>query len=276
MAAEPRENDGRPGWTLDIGDGFHTVHNVTENDLAALDRREQEVIRLAFGLSGCELVTNAAIGERLEITGERVRQIRNKAMRKLQRIVNPDWPWPRGEAPEGWRLKDALDAAGFRWPTAPDWSPDQIPTGHDLTEATLLDAGLPEDEISPGVAALHMDPLLLLLRDERVRNPPNRERMGISTFVCVDSLADDGDETIWVALTHKVRPERLPIERGWRQGGNYQWRRGRVFLMDSGKWIGPRAAFAAAAWREAFNAFPERARLTPDGLAAVRSSVRIA
>jgi DNA-binding CsgD family transcriptional regulator len=264
------EGGGQLGRTLDTGD-YLTVHNVTDDDLGKLDPREREVVRLAFGLTDGEQMKYGAIGEKLGIGGERVRQIRNDALRKLQVAVNPDWPWPRGGAPEGWRLKDALDEAGFRWPVEHDWRPDQLPIGHDPGETVPFDGGLVADEIVPGLVTLRMDPLLLL-RDGRVRNPPRRERMGISIFACVAS-ADDRDETIWAALTHVARPSRVPIEREWRQGGNSPWRRGQLFLMDAGKWIGPRSAFAAAAWREAFNAFPERARLTADGLAAVRSSI---
>ena len=261
---------GQPGRTLDTGD-YRTVHNVTDGDLGTLDPREQEVIRLAFGLGDGEPLNYSAIGKKLGVGGDRVRQIRNDALRKLQMAVNPDWPWPKGQAPEGWRLKNALDQAGFRWPTERDWQPDQLPPGHDLTDAAPLDNQLRVDEIVPGLATLRMDPLLLL-RDGRVRNPPRRERLWIGIFVCVVS-DDDRDETTWVALTPKGRPGRLPIEREWRNGGNYQWRRGQLFLMDAGRWTSPRTAFAAAGWREAFSAFPERASLTADGLAAVRASI---
>ncbi len=261
----------RFGRTLDTGD-YRTVPNVTEQDLATLDEREREVVRLAFGLPDGEPASYPEIGKKLGVSGERVRQIRNAALGKLQRIVNPDWPWPKGQAPQGWRLKDALDTAGFCWPSGNDWPPDQLPTGFDPAgHPAAPEVGLAEEEIVPGIASLRMDPLLLL-RDARVVNPPDRERMGIGVFVCVSS-AEDRDETTWVALTQKARPDRLPIESRWRTGGNYKWRRRKLYLMDAGRWIGPRGAFVSAAWREAFNEFPERAGLTVEGLAVVRASV---
>jgi hypothetical protein len=91
---------GHLGRTLDTGD-HRTVHNVTDAVLRTLDPREQEVICLAFGLRDGELLTYSAIGEKLGVGGERVRQIRNVALRKLQVVVNPDWPWPKGKAPAG-------------------------------------------------------------------------------------------------------------------------------------------------------------------------------
>lgn len=121
--------------------------------------REQEVIRLALGLPEGEPMNYPAIGSELGIGGERVRQIRNVALKKLKQARNPDWPWPKGQAPEGWLVKDALDAAGFSWPGEHDWPPDQLPPGHDLTESVPTGAGLKTDEIVPGVASLRIGPV---------------------------------------------------------------------------------------------------------------------
>jgi hypothetical protein len=252
---------------LDTGD-YRTVHDFVEDDLDALSEREREVVRLAFGLPEGDPLSYSEIGDKLGVSGERIRQIRNVALRKLQQASNPDWPWPRGRAPEGWRLKDALDAAGFSWPSVHDWRADQLPPGHDMTGFVPDDAGLASEEIVPGIVTLRMDPILLL-RDERVRNPANRERMGISVFACV-GVSEDGHETTWAALTPKARPDRLTIKQEWREGGNYGWRRGRMSLMDGGRWVGPRAAFTAASWREIFNSFTDgRPRLTAEGLRAI-------
>jgi RNA polymerase primary sigma factor len=52
--------------------------------LQSLDDREQEVIRLYFGLTGQAEMTLEEIGLRFKLTRERVRQIKEKALRKLR------------------------------------------------------------------------------------------------------------------------------------------------------------------------------------------------
>ena len=52
--------------------------------LDSLDDREKEVIRLYFGLSGQAEMTLEEIGLRYKLTRERVRQIKEKALRKLR------------------------------------------------------------------------------------------------------------------------------------------------------------------------------------------------
>ena len=58
-----------------------TVRRVIEKKLSA---REQEVITLNFGLFGCHQKTLDEIGFKLELTRERVRQIKDKAIKKLK------------------------------------------------------------------------------------------------------------------------------------------------------------------------------------------------
>jgi RNA polymerase primary sigma factor len=53
--------------------------------MSALDRREQEVLRLRFGLDGCRAHTLGELGEHLGLTRERVRQIEKAALSKLRR-----------------------------------------------------------------------------------------------------------------------------------------------------------------------------------------------
>jgi RNA polymerase primary sigma factor len=53
--------------------------------LAELEPREQEVMRLRFGLEGGEPQTLQQIGDRLHVTRERVRQIEVRAKEKLRR-----------------------------------------------------------------------------------------------------------------------------------------------------------------------------------------------
>jgi RNA polymerase primary sigma factor len=52
--------------------------------LAMLPEREAEVIRLYFGLDGEYPMTLEEIGEKFNLTRERVRQIKEKAIRRLR------------------------------------------------------------------------------------------------------------------------------------------------------------------------------------------------
>jgi RNA polymerase primary sigma factor len=55
-----------------------------ENVLSNLDEREAEVIRLSFGIGNNRKATLEEIGERFDLTRERIRQIKEKALRKLR------------------------------------------------------------------------------------------------------------------------------------------------------------------------------------------------
>ena len=55
-----------------------------ERALSKLTRREAEVIRLYFGIGREHSLTLEEIGERFDLTRERVRQIKEKALRKLR------------------------------------------------------------------------------------------------------------------------------------------------------------------------------------------------
>ncbi len=63
--------------------------------LAALPRREREVIELRFGLTGGRPRTLEEVGKAFNITRERVRQIENRTLKKLQSL------------PEAQRLREA-------------------------------------------------------------------------------------------------------------------------------------------------------------------------
>ena len=60
------------------------LHEAVEQVLGELSEREQEIVRMRFGLDGCQPHTLKEIGNELGLTRERVRQIESKAVRKLQ------------------------------------------------------------------------------------------------------------------------------------------------------------------------------------------------
>jgi RNA polymerase primary sigma factor len=59
---------------------------VIEESLGALKEREARIVRLYFGLDGSEPMTLEEIGERMGITRERVRQIKEKALSRLRHV----------------------------------------------------------------------------------------------------------------------------------------------------------------------------------------------
>ena len=61
-----------------------SLKNEVANALIFLDKREAEVIRLSFGIGGDHSATLEEIGQRFNLTRERIRQIKEKAIRKLR------------------------------------------------------------------------------------------------------------------------------------------------------------------------------------------------
>jgi len=61
-----------------------SLKNEVANALIFLDKRESEVIRLSFGIGGDHSATLEEIGQRFNLTRERIRQIKEKAIRKLR------------------------------------------------------------------------------------------------------------------------------------------------------------------------------------------------
>jgi RNA polymerase primary sigma factor len=57
-----------------------------KDSLATLESRESQVIRLYFGIDRNDSLTLEEIGDRMNLTRERVRQIRNKAISRLRHI----------------------------------------------------------------------------------------------------------------------------------------------------------------------------------------------
>jgi RNA polymerase primary sigma factor len=64
------------------------IKNELNKTLEILDDRERRIIELYFGINQeCEAMTLEAIGEEYDLTKERVRQIKEKAIRKLRHNV---------------------------------------------------------------------------------------------------------------------------------------------------------------------------------------------
>jgi RNA polymerase primary sigma factor len=61
-----------------------SLRREIERALSTLTSREADVVRLYFGLNGEHALTLEEIGERFELTRERVRQIKEKAIRRLK------------------------------------------------------------------------------------------------------------------------------------------------------------------------------------------------
>ena len=65
------------------------LREQTRQALAALTPREEQVLRLRFGLGEATDYTLEEVGQRFAVTRERIRQIEAKALRKLRRPTRP-------------------------------------------------------------------------------------------------------------------------------------------------------------------------------------------
>ncbi len=72
--------------------GFFTEEDERKLDrlFACLDSREEKVVRLRYGFGTGKYLTLQAIGKRLKLTRERVRQIEGNALRKILRILGEE------------------------------------------------------------------------------------------------------------------------------------------------------------------------------------------
>ena len=75
-------NDDSP--KADRGLLSESLHNEVERSLSTLSERERDVVRLFFGIGMNHGLTLDEIGEKFDLTRERVRQIKEKAIRKLK------------------------------------------------------------------------------------------------------------------------------------------------------------------------------------------------
>jgi len=62
-----------------------SLHLEIERSLATLDDREREVIKMTYGIGLPNSLTMGEISEQFYLSGERVRQIRERAIRKLRK-----------------------------------------------------------------------------------------------------------------------------------------------------------------------------------------------
>jgi RNA polymerase primary sigma factor len=76
--------DGTVGSTDGDLEYTSSLQIETERSLATLDPREQQVLRMYFGIGEQTAISLEQIAETLNITRERVRQIKEKAIKKLQ------------------------------------------------------------------------------------------------------------------------------------------------------------------------------------------------
>ncbi|NVK65646.1 MAG: sigma-70 family RNA polymerase sigma factor [Flavobacteriales bacterium] len=75
-------NDSLPGPEKNLV--VESLQKDIERSLSTLTMREGEVVRLYFGLNGISPLSLEEIGEQFELTRERVRQIKEKAIRRLK------------------------------------------------------------------------------------------------------------------------------------------------------------------------------------------------
>ena len=77
------ENEKTPLDNLQAKSVSSDIKSVIEH----LDEREAEIVHLRFGLEGNRPLTLEEVGERFDITRERVRQIQNIAIHKMRRLM---------------------------------------------------------------------------------------------------------------------------------------------------------------------------------------------
>lgn len=72
-----------------VEDAEHT--QLLENAISQLKPREQEVLRLRFGIGGGDILTLDQIGKRFERSKEVIRQVEKRALEKLADILGRDF-----------------------------------------------------------------------------------------------------------------------------------------------------------------------------------------
>ncbi|WP_425609232.1 sigma-70 family RNA polymerase sigma factor [Thalassobacterium sedimentorum] len=77
------DNEASPLENLQEKSMSHDIKSVIDR----LEEREAEIIQLRFGLDGNRPLTLEEVGERFDVTRERVRQIQNIAIHKMRRLM---------------------------------------------------------------------------------------------------------------------------------------------------------------------------------------------
>ncbi len=77
-------NDSLP--TPDNGLALESLRKEIDRSLSTLTEREGDIVRLFYGLEGSYPLTLEEIGARFDLTRERVRQIKEKAIRRLKHV----------------------------------------------------------------------------------------------------------------------------------------------------------------------------------------------
>lgn len=77
------ENKNIQGTDRDVA-YTNSLKVETERALSTLTEREQQVLKMTFGIGGEHPMSLEQIGEKLNLTRERVRQIKEKAIKKLR------------------------------------------------------------------------------------------------------------------------------------------------------------------------------------------------
>ena len=65
-------------------------HTSMFRHIDTLDQREQDILKYRYGLAGSDVETLEVVGERFQITRERVRQIQNAAVEKLRALMREE------------------------------------------------------------------------------------------------------------------------------------------------------------------------------------------
>jgi RNA polymerase primary sigma factor len=76
---------------LDVGAELDAVRNIelATDAIASLEPMARDIVQRRFGLDGCEPWTLRRLGERYDLSRERIRQLQNKALRHIRDMIDP-------------------------------------------------------------------------------------------------------------------------------------------------------------------------------------------
>ena len=79
----PDENTPLPEDEAENGDMIERLHKVLDE----LDTQEQEIIKHRYGIDGFDELSYAELAAKHKLSEERIRQIENKALRKMRYMI---------------------------------------------------------------------------------------------------------------------------------------------------------------------------------------------